>query len=130
MLMITHPDRFDVVVTSNLYADILTEIGAALQGGIGLAASGNLNPERRFPSMFEPIHGSAPDIAGRGIANPIGAIWSAALMLEWLGLDSSAAKVLAAIEEVLGAGECLTPDLGGSSTTSAVGDAIAERVSE
>lgn len=130
MLMITHPERFDTVVASNLYADILTEIGAALQGGIGLAASGNLNPERTHPSMFEPIHGSAPDIAGRGIADPIGAIWSAALMLDWLGLDEASLRIMGAIETVLEAGEHLTPDLGGNATTGEMGDAIAARISD
>jgi len=128
MLLITHPERFDVVVASNLYADILTEIGAALQGGIGLTASANLNPERTHPSMFEPIHGSAPDIAGRGIANPIGAIWSTALMLEWLGLEDASRCVMSAIETVLAGGERLTPDLGGRATTAEMGDAIAARI--
>jgi tartrate dehydrogenase/decarboxylase/D-malate dehydrogenase len=130
MYLVTQPDRFDVVVASNLFADILTEIGAALQGGLGLAASANLNPERRFPSMFEPVHGSAPDIAGQGIANPIGAIWSASLLLDHCGYPDDAAIVMQAVEEVIGQGEVFTPDLGGSATTSDVGKAVAARTGE
>ena len=127
MYLVTQPERFDVVVASNLFADILTEIGAALQGGLGLAASANLNPERAFPSMFEPVHGSAPDIAGEGIANPMGAIWSVSLLLDHCGCPEESAVVLRALEEVLHDGMS-TPDLGGSSTTSEVGEAVAERV--
>jgi tartrate dehydrogenase/decarboxylase/D-malate dehydrogenase len=127
MYLVTQPERFDVVVASNLFADILTEIGAALQGGLGLAASANLNPERVFPSMFEPVHGSAPDIAGKGIANPMGAIWSISLLLDHSGRPEEAAAVLRALEDVLRDG-ISTPDLGGSFSTAEVGEAVAERV--
>lgn len=128
MYLITRPERFQVVVASNLFSDILTEIGAALQGGLGLAASANLDPEGRFPSMFEPVHGSAPDIAGRGVADPVGAIWSAALLLEHLGHGREASAVLSAVEDVLHQGRHLTPDLGGSASTSQMGKAVAEAV--
>jgi tartrate dehydrogenase/decarboxylase/D-malate dehydrogenase len=116
-------ETLDVVVASNLFADILSDLGSALAGSLGIAASANLNPERRYPSMFEPVHGSAPDIAGQGIANPIGAIWSAALMLEHLGLHAEAGRVMHALESTCAAG-VLTPDLGGSATTRDVTDAI------
>jgi tartrate dehydrogenase/decarboxylase/D-malate dehydrogenase len=115
------PETLDVVVASNLHGDILSDLGSALAGSLGLAASANLNPERRFPSMFEPVHGSAPDIVGEGVANPIGAIGSAALMLDHLGLDG--APVREAIAAAIKAG-VLTPDLGGSATTREVTDAI------
>ncbi len=116
--MITHPESLDVVVGSNLFADILTDLGAALQGSLGLAASANLNPtERRGPPMFEPVHGSAPDIAGRGIANPIAAIWTGAMMLEHLGEREAAARVTAALKSVSGEGRVRTPDLAGTNTT-------------
>jgi tartrate dehydrogenase/decarboxylase/D-malate dehydrogenase len=121
---VLHPDWFDVVVASNLFGDILSDLGPACTGTIGIAPSGNLNPERRFPSLFEPVHGSAPDIAGKGIANPIGQIWSAALMLDFLGYPQAHDAVLAAIEEVLRTGP-RTPDLGGSARTTEVGEAIA-----
>lgn len=130
MYLITQPERFDVVVASNLFADILTEIGAALQGGLGIAASANLNPERVFPSMFEPVHGSAPDIAGKGIANPLGAIWSASLLLAHCGHPRAAEAVLAGIEHVLGERRLGTPDTGGRSTTSDVGAEVADRAAE
>jgi tartrate dehydrogenase/decarboxylase/D-malate dehydrogenase len=117
------PETLEVVVASNLFADILSDLGSALAGSMGIAASANLNPENRFPGMFEPVHGSAPDIAGQGIANPIGAIWSAALMLDHLGLADQAARVMRAIEVTTAAG-VLTPDLGGPCTTSQVTDAI------
>jgi tartrate dehydrogenase/decarboxylase/D-malate dehydrogenase len=120
---VLRPDTLEVVVASNLFADILSDLGSALAGSLGIAASANLNPERRFPSMFEPVHGSAPDIAGQGIANPIAAVWSAALMLDHLGLPAEAASIMAAIEAVTAAGQ-LTPDLGGTCTTREVGDAI------
>jgi tartrate dehydrogenase/decarboxylase/D-malate dehydrogenase len=120
-------DTLDVVVASNLFADILSDLGSALAGSLGIAASANLNPERRYPSMFEPVHGSAPDIAGRGIANPIGAVWSAALMLEHLGLQAEAQRVMQAIDGTCAAG-VLTPDLGGSATTGQVTDAILSRI--
>jgi tartrate dehydrogenase/decarboxylase/D-malate dehydrogenase len=122
---ILHPEDLSVVVASNLNADILSDLGSALAGSLGLAASANLNPERRFPSMFEPVHGSAPDIAGKGISNPIGAIASAALMLDHFGLHEEARRVEAAIEEATGAGH-LTRDVGGDATTGDVTDAIIE----
>jgi tartrate dehydrogenase/decarboxylase/D-malate dehydrogenase len=124
--MITHPQTLDVMVTSNLFGDILTDIGAAISGSLGVAPSGNINPERTFPSMFEPIHGSAPDIAGKGIANPIGAVWAGAMMLDHLGEPEAATRVVSAIEHVLAEGRVKTPDLGGTSTTKAVTAAIVE----
>jgi len=120
---VLRPDTLEVVVASNLFADILSDLGSALAGSLGIAASANLNPERRYPSMFEPVHGSAPDIAGQGIANPIGAIWSASLMLEHLGLHDEATRVLRAIEATCEAG-VLTPDLGGTADTRTVTDSI------
>jgi tartrate dehydrogenase/decarboxylase/D-malate dehydrogenase len=124
---VSHPDWFDVVVGSNLFGDILSDLGPAVTGTIGIAPSANLNPEREFPSMFEPVHGSAPDIAGKGIANPIGQIWSGAMMLDHLGHPEAAAAVLSAIEAVLGRGP-RTRDIGGEATTEEVGKAIAEAV--
>jgi tartrate dehydrogenase/decarboxylase / D-malate dehydrogenase len=118
------PDEFDVVVASNLFGDILTDLGAAIIGGIGIAPSGNINPERRYPSMFEPVHGSAPDIAGKGIANPIGQIWSAGLMLDHLGRPDLADRLMRAVEDVLATTPIRTPDFGGRSTTLEVTDAI------
>ena len=123
---VLHPDWFDVVVGSNLLGDILSDLGPAVAGTIGIAPSANINPERRYPSMFEPVHGSAPDIAGRGIANPIGQIWSAAMMLEHLGEKAAAAAVEAAIETVLGEARLRTPDMGGRATTAELGAAVAE----
>jgi len=123
--MVLHPDWFDVMVGSNLYADILTDLGAALQGSLGLAASANLDPSRRHPSMFEPVHGSAPDIAGRGVANPMAAIWTASLLLEHLGELDAAAAVFAALADVVRQRDVRTPDLGGRSRTQDVGDAVA-----
>jgi tartrate dehydrogenase/decarboxylase/D-malate dehydrogenase len=120
---ILHPEDLSVVVASNLNADILSDLGSALAGSLGVAASANLNPEGRFPSMFEPVHGSAPDIAGQGISNPIGAIASAALMLEHFGLDVEARRVEAAIEAATGSG-VLTRDIGGSATTDEMTDAV------
>lgn len=125
MFFVKDPKRFQVVVTSNLFGDIITDLGAAIAGGMGLAAGANLNPERRFPSMFEPIHGSAPDIAGKGMANPLAAIWSASQMLDFLGYPVWAKKVLDAIERVLSDGKIRTPDMGGTASTSEVGDAAA-----
>jgi tartrate dehydrogenase/decarboxylase/D-malate dehydrogenase len=125
---VAHPDWFDVVVASNLFGDILTDLGPAVVGGIGIAPSGNLNPERQYPSMFEPVHGSAPDIAGKGIANPIGQIWSAAMMLDHLGHPDAARAVERAFEEVLAQGGPRTRDLGGKATTVEVGKAIASAV--
>jgi tartrate dehydrogenase/decarboxylase/D-malate dehydrogenase len=126
---VLHPETLEVVVASNLFADILSDLGGALAGSLGVAASANLDPERRRPSMFEPVHGSAPDIAGKGIANPIGAIASAALMLEYLGLKAEAERVERAIEATTDAG-VLTPDVGGASTTQEVGDAVLAHLSE
>ena len=124
MFMVRKPQRFEIVVTSNLFGDILTDLGAAISGGLGLAAGANLNPERKYPSMFEPIHGSAPRMAGKGIANPMAAIWSAAQMLEFFGYDEWAAKIVDAIESLLVQGKTLTPDVGGTASTQDVGDAI------
>ena len=118
------PHTLDVVVASNLFGDILTDLGAAIAGSIGIAPSANLNPERKHPSMFEPIHGSAPDIVGQGIANPIGQIWSGAMMIDHLGHAEAAADVMRAIEAVLADEQSRTPDLGGPSTTDGVTDAI------
>ena len=126
--MITHPESLDVVVASNLFADILTDIGGALQGSLGLAASANLNPtERLGPPMFEPVHGSAPDIAGKGIANPIAAIWTSALMMEHLGEPATAERIMAALKVVTGEGRVRTPDLGGKSTTEDFAAAVIDK---
>lgn len=122
---ITAPHSLDVVVASNLFGDILTDIGAAIQGGLGFAPSGNIDPTRRYPSMFEPVHGSAPDIAGKGMANPCAAIWTGAMMLEFLGERAAAAAVVEAIQTVTAAGRVRTPDMGGSSTTREVAEAVA-----
>ena len=121
---VLHPETLDVVVASNLFADILTDLAGALSGSLGLAPSANLDPSRRHPSMFEPVHGSAPDIFGRGIANPIAAVWSAAMMLDHLGQPAAAAAITDAIAAVTSRGAALTPDLGGSATTAQLGDAI------
>lgn len=122
--MVLRPDSIDVVVASNLFADILTDLGAALQGSLGLAASANLDPSKTHPSLFEPVHGSAPDIAGQGRANPIGAIWSGALMLRHLGLTQEAARVEQAVTTVLADAAVRTGDLGGSASTEEVADAV------
>ena len=121
---VLQPNRFDVVVASNLFGDILSDLGPACTGTIGLAPSANLNPERTFPSLFEPVHGSAPDIAGQNIANPVAMVWSGALMLEFLGQRAAHDAIVAAIEKVLVTGPC-TPDLGGSASTREMGRAIA-----
>jgi tartrate dehydrogenase/decarboxylase / D-malate dehydrogenase len=121
---VRQPERFDVVVGSNLFGDILSDLGPAVAGTIGIAPSANLNPERDFPSMFEPVHGSAPDIAGKNIANPIGQIWSGAMMLEHLGELDAGAAVVEAIERVLADGAIRTPDMGGTASTQALGRAI------
>ena len=125
---VQRPDFFDVVVASNLFGDILSDLGPACTGTIGIAPSANLNPDRLFPSLFEPVHGSAPDIAGKGIANPIGQIWSGAMMLEFLGHKDAHDAVLAAIEKVLDpkSGAPKTPDIGGTAKTTDVGKAIAQ----
>ena len=124
--MITHPQTLDTVLCSNLFGDILTDIGSAISGSLGVAPSGNVNPERTTPSMFEPIHGSAPDIAGKGLANPIGAIWAGALMLDHLGERTAHDRIVAAIERVFGAGTIRTPDLGGTAKTAEVGAAVTQ----
>ena len=128
MFMVKDPARFEIVVTSNLFGDILTDLGAAIAGGMGLAAGANLNPEGKFPSMFEPIHGSAPDIAGKGLANPLATVWSVSQMLDHFGYTEWGAKVLEVIEEMLVENEVLTPDLGGNATTSQVGDRVSEKL--
>lgn len=125
---VSHPDWFDVVVASNLFGDILSDLGAAIVGSIGLAPSANLNPERRYPSMFEPVHGSAPDIARKGIANPIAQIWSGAMMLEHLGEKDAAQAVESAMEAIVANSDVRTPDLGGKATTTDVGKAIANEI--
>jgi tartrate dehydrogenase/decarboxylase/D-malate dehydrogenase len=127
---VRHPDWFDVVVGSNLFGDILSDLGPAVVGSIGIAPSGNLNPEREFPSMFEPVHGSAPDIAGKGIANPIGQIWSGAMMLRHLGAPDAADAVENAITEVLRKSDARTPDIGGNASTKDLGEVIASVVSK
>lgn len=121
---VQHPDWFDVVVGSNLFGDILSDLGPAVAGGMGIAPSANLNPERAYPSMFEPVHGSAPDIAGKGVANPLATIWSGVMMLEFLGHAEVAAAVMRAVEAVTAAGRPRTPDLGGRDTTRDVADAV------
>ena len=126
---VAHPDWFDVVVASNLFGDILSDLGAAVVGSMGLAPSGNINPERECPSLFEPVHGSAPDIAGKKISNPIAQIWSGAMMLDHLGEKQAAQAVEQAIFRVLAARDPITPDLGGKAHTEDVGSAIAAEVS-
>ena len=130
MDLVRRPEMFDVIVAPNLFGDIITDIGAIISGSMGLASSANINPDTSVPSMFEPTHGSAPDIAGQGIANPMAQILTAAMMLRHLGEDAAAADVDAAVLQLLEQGEIVTPDLGGSSTTQGVGDAIAELVSK
>jgi len=126
--MVTDPGSIDVIVASNLFGDILTDLGAAVSGSLGIAPSGNINPERRHPSMFEPIHGSAPDIAGKGIANPIGAIWAGALMLDHLGSREGHDRIVDAIGRVLAGDGPRTPDLGGRARTVDVTDAILKAI--
>ena len=125
-LFVLRPQTFDVVVASNLFGDILSDLGPACTGTIGIAPSGNINPERRFPSLFEPVHGSAPDIAGQGIANPIGQIWAASMMLDHLGHPEAAAGIVSAIEAVLSMPDLRTRDLGGMADTSTCGMAVAD----
>jgi len=130
---VQHPDWFDVVVGSNLFGDILSDLGPACTGTIGIAPSANINPDRKYPSLFEPVHGSAPDIAGKGLANPIGQIWCGAMMLEHLGHAEAGAAVLRAIEKILAAGPSaapFTPDIGGKATTVELGQAIADAAME
>jgi tartrate dehydrogenase/decarboxylase/D-malate dehydrogenase len=123
---VLHPDWFDVVVASNLFGDILSDLGPACTGTIGIAPSANINPDRKFPSLFEPVHGSAPDIAGKGIANPVGQVWSGAMMLDHLGRPDAAAAIVLAIEAVLVEPSLRTGDLGGSANTVECGKAIAD----
>jgi len=125
---VQHPDWFDVVVGSNLFGDILSDLGAAVVGGMGLAPAGNINPEGQFPSMFEPVHGSAPDIAGRGIANPIAQIWTGAMLLEHLGETAAADAIEAAIAAVLAEGDVRTADLGGQAPTDEMAAAIVDKL--
>lgn len=128
MFMIKDPGRFEVVVTSNLFGDILTDLGAAIAGGMGLAAGANLNPEKEFPSMFEPIHGSAPDIAGQQKANPLATVWSASQMLDFFGYPQWGKRLIDVIEEILVEGTVVTPDLGGRATTKEVGDEVVSKL--
>jgi tartrate dehydrogenase/decarboxylase/D-malate dehydrogenase len=125
---VQHPDWFDVVVASNLFGDILSDLGPAIAGSIGLAPGGNINPEKEYPSMFEPVHGSAPDIAGKGIANPVAQIWTGAMMLEHLGQPAAAAAIVQAIEALVREGQTVTRDLGGKASTREVGQALAAMV--
>jgi tartrate dehydrogenase/decarboxylase/D-malate dehydrogenase len=125
---VQHPDWFDVVVASNLFGDILSDLGPAIAGSIGIAPGGNINPEKEYPSMFEPVHGSAPDIAGKGIANPVAQIWTGAMLLEHVGHPEAAAAIVAAIEKVVEEGRSVTRDLGGQATTREAGEAIAALV--
>jgi tartrate dehydrogenase/decarboxylase/D-malate dehydrogenase len=127
---VLHPDWFDVVVGSNLFGDILSDLGPAIAGSIGIAPSANLNPERKFPSMFEPVHGSAPDIAGRGIANPIGQIWSGAMLMRHMGEEAAALAIERAIETVLAEGGPRTPDIGGQAKTADLGKAVADALGQ
>jgi tartrate dehydrogenase/decarboxylase/D-malate dehydrogenase len=126
--LVLQPERFDVIVASNLFGDILSDLAAAVAGSIGIAPSANLDPTRTYPSMFEPVHGSAPDIAGQGVANPVGAVWSAALMLEHLGHAAAARDVLDAVEATLASPETRTRDLGGTATTGEVTEALVARL--
>ena len=128
MFMVKDPKRFGIIVTSNLFGDILTDLGAAIAGGMGLAAGANLNPEGEFPSMFEPIHGSAPDIAGQGIANPLASIWSVGQMMDFFGYPEWGKKIIDVIEEVLTENRTLTPDMGGTATTTDVADAVIAKI--
>ncbi|MCO1659006.1 tartrate dehydrogenase [Pseudonocardia humida] len=122
--LVLHPSSYDVLVGSNLFGDILSDLAAAIAGSIGIAPAANINPEREFPSMFEPVHGSAPDIAGRGVANPLGALWSAAMMLDHLGEPAAARALMTGIERALADGAVRTPDLGGTATTRELTEAV------
>jgi tartrate dehydrogenase/decarboxylase/D-malate dehydrogenase len=125
---VTHPESLDVVVASNLFADILTDLGGAIQGSMGMPPSANIDPTRRKPSLFEPVHGSAPDIAGRGIANPLATIWAGQMMLDFLGEKAAAAVLMQAIEAVTQEGRTLTPDVGGTATTAEVTTAVCDQI--
>lgn len=122
LFFVLQPERFEIVVTSNLFGDILTDLGAAITGGLGLAAGANVNPERTYPSMFEPIHGSAPDISGKGLANPLAAIWSVSQMMDFFGEEEWGKRILSTMQELLNNKELLTPDLGGTSSTEQTGE--------
>jgi tartrate dehydrogenase/decarboxylase / D-malate dehydrogenase len=122
--LVLKPQEFDVIVASNLFGDILSDLAAAVAGSIGIAPSGNINPERQFPSMFEPVHGSAPDISGMGIANPLGAIWSGAMMLDHLGEQAAAGDIMTAMSTVIAESDVRTPDLGGQASTTAFADEV------
>jgi isocitrate/isopropylmalate dehydrogenase len=128
MWFVKNPEYFDVIVASNLFGDIITDLGAMLQGGMGFAAGGNINPERQYPSMFEPIHGSAPKYTGKGVINPFAAIEAMAMLLDHLELDEAATDIRKAMKEVLAEGKVKTKDMGGTASTSAVGDAVAGRI--
>ncbi len=128
MYMVTRPKIYDVIVTTNMFGDIITDLGAAIQGGMGMAASGNLNPTRQTASMFEPVHGSAPDIAGKGFANPIATFLSVAMMLDFLNQKAAAAAVNRACQAVVADKKNHTRDLGGTASTAQVGDAVCEAV--
>ena len=126
--MVRNPETLDVVVAFNLFGDILTDLAGALQGSLGIAPSANLNPDRQVPGFFEPVHGSAPDIHGKGIANPMAAIWAGSMMLDYLGERDAARQIVEALESVTAEGRTLTPDLGGTATTWEVGDAVCEKL--
>jgi tartrate dehydrogenase/decarboxylase / D-malate dehydrogenase len=126
--LVNRPQTLDVVLATNLFGDILTDLSAVLVGGLGIAPSANINPEQKYPSMFEPVHGSAPDIAGRGIANPIAAIWSGSLMLDFLGESAAAKLIMDGIERTLETGEAATPDFGGTASTQDVGNAVTKYI--
>jgi tartrate dehydrogenase/decarboxylase / D-malate dehydrogenase len=128
LYFVLQPERFEMVVTSNLFGDILTDLGAAITGGLGLAAGANINPERTYPSMFEPIHGSAPDIAGKGLANPLAAIWSVSQMMDHFGEKEWGSAILSTIQEILSQKDALTPDLGGGATTEQLGNEFRNRL--
>jgi len=128
MYMVTKPKIYDVIVTTNMFGDIITDLGAAIQGGMGMAASGNLNPTRQAASMFEPVHGSAPDIAGKGYANPIATFLSVAMMLDFLGQEKAAAAIQKACQEVVADPKNHTRDLGGTAGTSQVGDKVCAKM--